>query len=420
MSTKSAAWQPIDVQTEAITGWRCWFVLPEEGLLRPIFKRGLRWPPRTAQEALCADNEHQAPDEDCKCGIYAVCAPLLLQEVYWTSSPPKGVKPLPGIVVVGQLSLWGKVIQHERGWRAQFAYPTHLYAFTDDEAVAERLRAHYQVPVVWGAEAARLRRLLPPPDIDVSPIPPALSGRAWSETLLALARSEGWPKNVSALYGAYQKDATSRHYGTLAMKWADWSPPAERIAALGKAKPEPATARKIALAKREAYAVRFQKPLSARRALWVRLVRWRRAAIWEAWDTPWIARWLEDAREDLARGTTQPRRKRPPRPYAASTLQALKYRVKDLTESVGKNGRALQAEADMWVPSYREWRTLLQAPARPATRADETRPDEAPWRDWQRLIVWERRRLAVERGLLALDRERLEAERAERGEAVTR
>jgi hypothetical protein len=87
--------------------------------------------------------------------------------------------------------------------------------------------------------------------------------------------------------------------------------------------------------------------------------------------------------------------------------------VEDLTKTVAENGRTLQAAADMWVPSYREWCALLKAPGRRA-RADVTRPTEMPWRDWYRLIVWERRDLDLERGLLAIERERLEAERAAR------
>ena len=63
------------------------------------------------------------------------------------------------------------------------------------------------------------------------------------------------------------------------------------------------------------------------------------------------------------------------------------------------------------MPSYREWCVLL-APAGPAARAHETCPTEAPWCDWQRLIVNERSRLDLERGLL--DRAQLEAERAAR------
>jgi len=63
--------------------------------------------------------------------------------------------------VVGEVSLWGKIIHHERGWRASCAYPRHLYVFAEDAMLAETLRERYGVPVEWGADTERLRRMLP-------------------------------------------------------------------------------------------------------------------------------------------------------------------------------------------------------------------------------------------------------------------
>jgi len=147
-----------------LTGWRCWTVLREEGLLRPIWKRGLIWKPRQPFEALCAGDDtkfpnrvavHPVPDKACHCGLWAVCHPMLLQEVAWDWKADE-------TLVVGQVALWGRVIEFERGWRAQFGYPTHLYALTDDELLAQTLRERYQVPVAGGAAAWALERILPP------------------------------------------------------------------------------------------------------------------------------------------------------------------------------------------------------------------------------------------------------------------
>lgn len=147
-----------------ITGWRCWTVLRPEGLLRPIWRRGLVWTPGRPYEAFCADDEtefpqrppvHPVPDPACKCGVWAVCHPMLLEEVEWTWETDE-------VLVVGQVALWGSVIEFQRGWRAQFAYPAHLYVFTDDELLALTLRERYAVPVAWGSEARLLARLLPP------------------------------------------------------------------------------------------------------------------------------------------------------------------------------------------------------------------------------------------------------------------
>jgi hypothetical protein len=34
------------------------------------------------------------------------------------------------VMVVGEVALWGHVVVHERGWRAEFAYPKRLLLFT--------------------------------------------------------------------------------------------------------------------------------------------------------------------------------------------------------------------------------------------------------------------------------------------------
>jgi hypothetical protein len=153
----------VERSDEPIVGWRCWFTLPEELLLRPILMRGLAWKPREAVEAICPEEIHEPPADDCKCGIWCVCHPMLLNEIGWTTHPPEGIERLGGIMVVGEVSLWGRVVQHDRGWRASQAYPRHLYAFTDDPHVADTLRERYGVPVEYGADAERLRRLLPLP-----------------------------------------------------------------------------------------------------------------------------------------------------------------------------------------------------------------------------------------------------------------
>jgi hypothetical protein len=71
-----------------LTGWRCWTVLRQECLLRPIYQRGMIWKPRQPYEALCAapDNPkgkraaiHPVPWASCRCGIWGVCHPMLPQ-----------------------------------------------------------------------------------------------------------------------------------------------------------------------------------------------------------------------------------------------------------------------------------------------------------------------------------------------------
>ena len=61
-----------------------------------------------------------------------------------------------GKVAIGQVALWGKVIEHERGFRATFAYPIELrldvqaasfLEIANCGRLAHRLESAYGVPV---------------------------------------------------------------------------------------------------------------------------------------------------------------------------------------------------------------------------------------------------------------------------------
>lgn len=54
-----------------------------------------------------------APARDCVCGIYAMKDPTKLD------APT-------GLIVQGRVALWGRVIEHAEGYRAQYAYPVAL------------------------------------------------------------------------------------------------------------------------------------------------------------------------------------------------------------------------------------------------------------------------------------------------------
>lgn len=174
---------PLDLSPQPIIGWRCWFVYPHEGLLRPIYRRGMVWKPRETMEATCPNDPHDPPDPDCKCGIWSTRELADLEEPRWRTNPPDGVDPLPGVLIVGQIALWGRCIEYERGWRASHAYPKHLYAFTDDAVLAATLRDRYLVPVEYGERAGGLETQLPENAAD----PDARTRRATQEAREALA-----------------------------------------------------------------------------------------------------------------------------------------------------------------------------------------------------------------------------------------
>jgi hypothetical protein len=113
---------------EPIEGWRVWNLSDGEGgpLLHPAGSGVDVWRPRAAVEARCGASPltslgigqpHEAPDFGCTCGIHAARSLAGLDR-------PRPAWPPPP--VVGTVSLWGTVVEHERGWRARYAYPSRL------------------------------------------------------------------------------------------------------------------------------------------------------------------------------------------------------------------------------------------------------------------------------------------------------
>ena len=101
--------------------------------------------PREKIEAHCEPysrkdhSEQQAPHLTCMCGIYAYKEkPRLLREIRNIYS---GLR-----LVYGEINLWGKVIEHEDGYRAQFGYPKRLWCTPAIEPLAGWIGYVYGVP----------------------------------------------------------------------------------------------------------------------------------------------------------------------------------------------------------------------------------------------------------------------------------
>jgi hypothetical protein len=142
-----------------IVAWRYWRLGGGDGLLRSLTGRHQHWHPGQALHARCRFDDvdrsdwrykmvsgfspepHPAPSEGCTCGLYAARSLEHLRG-----------QMLFGLhrMVVGQVSLWGKVIPGQHGYRAEFAYPARLCVFegviSRDKAVLDSLSA-YGVPV---------------------------------------------------------------------------------------------------------------------------------------------------------------------------------------------------------------------------------------------------------------------------------
>jgi hypothetical protein len=101
---------------EAVDGWRAWSVVERDGeLWLSSLTRPEDWEPGAALDASCSRRRHAPPGRGCSCGIYAAAEPEELA----------GLGRIAG-AVVGQVSLWGRIAEHSRGYRAEVAYPARL------------------------------------------------------------------------------------------------------------------------------------------------------------------------------------------------------------------------------------------------------------------------------------------------------
>ena len=179
----TAAYDAAPDFAQALSGWRVWLVARHAGGARlvSVVYHAL-WEPQRALEAECMHRRpsllrpwrpgsvrHEAPGDGCRCGIYAateVAGATDYLEAVW------GEDPLRWPVVhrvIGRVALWGNVVEYERGWRAEHAYPERLWVPARDRrgfpidrapAVAAAL-GDYGVPVeLLDADAASVARQL--------------------------------------------------------------------------------------------------------------------------------------------------------------------------------------------------------------------------------------------------------------------
>jgi hypothetical protein len=123
-----------------VTGWRAWVVTETQaGLRLGSVLHDVVWPQRSALVAECRRHEdpfaeaiaaHPVPGPECNCGFHAARDPAD------ALSYARG-RDEPGTVcrILGEVSLWGHVLETEHGWRASHAYPARLYV-PDAEIVA--------------------------------------------------------------------------------------------------------------------------------------------------------------------------------------------------------------------------------------------------------------------------------------------
>ena len=80
---------------------------------------GKQWRPRQPLAAKCGagttHDAHEPPHLGCTCGVYAAKDIEHLRQLGYEG---RGIR--------GEVHLWGTVVEHELGWRAQHAYPKSL------------------------------------------------------------------------------------------------------------------------------------------------------------------------------------------------------------------------------------------------------------------------------------------------------
>lgn len=92
-------------------------------------------------------HDHDAPHADCRCGVYAAKRLDDLRDM-----------PCWNIGVHGEVFLWGVIVEHELGWRAEFAYPKTLHLqFSMLPALLARIEARVMSLADYGCDISVVR-----------------------------------------------------------------------------------------------------------------------------------------------------------------------------------------------------------------------------------------------------------------------
>ncbi|GBC86220.1 hypothetical protein HRbin12_00206 [bacterium HR12] len=107
-----------DTLTEPVVAWRTWILAGsrdgEDLRLLPLFGDRRPWPPREPMRASCVRRgRHPVPDLTCTCGVYA-------------THGLAGLRRARDPAVLGTVALWGRVVEHTAGYRAEYGYPQRL------------------------------------------------------------------------------------------------------------------------------------------------------------------------------------------------------------------------------------------------------------------------------------------------------
>jgi|SRR5579875_1637796 hypothetical protein len=138
---------------EPLVGWRAWKVWAPAfdsdscpGLTSIILNES--WMPR---RRIAAEHNFDLTarcrgllDLECSCGIYAFKDP---DEAFaYAARVRDRFLGIANDVALGEVSLWGRVVECERGFRAEFAYPRHIYLPSTFSRFISVVRCAFGVP----------------------------------------------------------------------------------------------------------------------------------------------------------------------------------------------------------------------------------------------------------------------------------
>jgi hypothetical protein len=135
--------------SRVVTGWRAWVVTETPaGVRLGSVLHDLVWAHGHAALAECRRDDdpfavpipaHPVPGPECNCGFHAA------RDAADALSYARGRDDANTVCrILGEVQLWGHVLETESGWRASHAYPARLYVQDPELAVA---LAAYGVPV---------------------------------------------------------------------------------------------------------------------------------------------------------------------------------------------------------------------------------------------------------------------------------
>jgi hypothetical protein len=148
--------RPLREISDVVVGWRVWTVRETPlGLLLGSVLHDFVWLADHPAVAVCRRDEdpfaapvgpHPVPAAMCTCGFHAARdAADVLSYLRGRDEPDTLCR------ILGEVAIWGHVIETEAGWRASLAYPVRLYVA--DSQIAEALSA-YDVAVMSPACAS--------------------------------------------------------------------------------------------------------------------------------------------------------------------------------------------------------------------------------------------------------------------------